>query len=144
MTRKECHNSYNLALHHEWVSSECNHSFSFCPVLIANPRVANYLIGQMRFALQCDESDFELADWYTGMSPVDVSVHAGASLEFQHVFGFFERPDSGEGGVEMLYQCLAAVLQSLWQGVALRQGKAYLGGQCGQAGTFGQILVHLL
>ncbi len=86
----------------------------------------------MRLALSADQPDLELAERNLAVSAVDVRVHTGARLEFKYITDWIQRPDAGEGGVEVLDHRRRGELQYLAQSSFVRQRAVYMRIKLGQ------------
>src|SRR5262249_7079391 len=116
------------------ITGERNHSFAPGPFLIANARVIDNVVGQVRRLFLGDQPDLEFAHGYAGVRAVNVSVHSRAGLEFEHLLSFVEQPDSRESRVEIRDDGFGAFLQALPQrDVVVREYLADIGPQRGLA-----------
>jgi hypothetical protein len=64
MSREYGHHADDLLFDNQRIACEGDHALALRPFLIMNARVADHLIGQMRFPLFGNETDFEFADRY--------------------------------------------------------------------------------
>ena len=82
--------------------------------------------------------------WPTGTrpcGPVDVGVQPGAGLELQDLARLVERPDPGEGAVEVADGRLGAAAEHLAQRRRPGQGEADVAAELGEPGLLGDGLL---
>ena len=104
--------------HDQGVTRESDHPLTPGPHRVAEAWVAEEVVGQVRPAFLSNPPDLEMADRDPAVGAVDVGVQSGAGLQHQDVLTRTERPDPGEGRVEVLHQGLGAGLEDPSQGVA--------------------------
>src|SRR5215468_2300845 len=80
----------------------------------------------MRFLLPGNRADLQISDWDPAVRPIQTRVHARARLQLQHAFTLAQRPDSGEGRVEVTNDSLRASAQNLPQVDRLGKSSAYI------------------
>src|SRR6266850_1714251 len=67
----------------------------------------------MGFLLFSNQANLKIPDRDAAMWTVEVRVHPGTRLQFQHIFLVVQRPDSSEGRVQVSNDRLCASVQNL-------------------------------
>src|SRR6266550_4210500 len=67
----------------------------------------------MWFLLLSNQANLQFPDLDAAVWTIEMRVHPGTGLQFQHVFLFVQRPDSSEGRVEVPNDRLCGSVQNL-------------------------------
>ena len=144
MAREHRHHAHEPVFDHERIACEGDHSFLPGPHLVAHTRIALDGVGQMRMAFLSNQPDLVLADRNPTVRAVEVRVQPGAGPKFQHVILGIERPDAGEGPVQMPHHRLSAVVQHFGERVALRKAQTHVFNEDGELDLLlGGVLIPL-
>ena len=130
MAAKHAHNAKEPVLDDERIAGEGDHAFARGPFLIGDAGIADDPIGQVRFSFGGNPANFELTHRDARVGAVKVRVSPGACLKLQHVSLFIERPDPGEGGIEMFHHRPGAMAEHLLQIAAFAHVLADARGKC--------------
>ena len=85
MAAEQGHHSHEAIIANQRVPRERDHTLAPGPLLIADARVADDLVGQVGLAIPGDQANLELPHGYPTVRTVKVDVHSRASLELEDV-----------------------------------------------------------
>ena len=115
------HHAHQPVVHQERVARKGHHALPLRPPLVAHTGIDRHGVGQVRPPLLGDQADLVLADRNPAVRAVQVGVQPGAGLEFENVPLGVERPDAGEGPVQVAHQGLGTALEHGPQLVGLNE-----------------------
>ncbi len=144
MSGEQGHDPDELAPHDQRVSGEGHHPLTPGPRVVAHLGVVLDVVGQVGLPLLGDPADLELADGHPAVRAVQVRVQPLAGPQFQHPPGLVERPDAGEGRVEVSDQGPGTPAEHCRQFVALDDRLPDVGRERRQELPFGPLDLDLL
>ncbi len=144
LAREHRQHPHQLAGDHQRVAGKGHHAFAPRPRLIAHPRVAVDVVGQVRRPLLGDQPDLEPAHRDAAVRAVDVRVEAGARLQLEHRLGLVEGPDPREGGAQVIDDDLDAALEHVADRPLPGERKGDIARQQSEPGLVAQVGLGLL
>jgi len=102
---------------------------SFSEVMPRGPYHASLRVGSTwsEFDFPGNETDFQLTYFYAAVGSIQARVTTGTGLEFQGLRCFMERPNAGEGDVEVAHDQFGALLEHGLQFGPGIQGQCHFG-----------------